>query len=174
MKKLEIFWNTIHYFDYRFELKIQNILRGDGTYSQPTSNPEIQKQRDIEKEIFEKVFKNPGYGFSSMMAGNFIYLMAGLIGSGIFFILMGILNYYKIQIDKFAFLIIVSALPFVGLTYYYVFHKDKYLTYFKEFDKKPKDWRKRWKWISFFTIMAIILFLILSFMFMDYLSNINH
>uniref|UniRef100_UPI00352359E2 hypothetical protein n=1 Tax=Chryseobacterium gossypii TaxID=3231602 RepID=UPI00352359E2 len=173
MKKIEVFWNIVHYFDYRFELKVQNFLRGGGTYSRPTSNPEIQKQRDIEEEIFEKVFKNPQYGFSSMMAGNFIFGLAVIIGGGIFFILMGVLNFYKISIDNFGILIIVCALPFVGLTYYFIFHKDKYLKYFKEFDKKSKDWKRKWMLISFFTVLSIFLFLISGFLFMNYLSNMS-
>ncbi|MBT2623524.1 hypothetical protein [Chryseobacterium sp. ISL-6] len=173
MKKLEIFWNIIHYFDYRFELKVQTLLRGGSTYSKPTSNPEVQKQRDLEKELFEKVFKNPRYGFSSMMAGNFIFGLAAIIGCGIYIILIGISNYYQIVLNEII-ILIVCILPFAAFTYYYIFHKDKYLTYFKEFDNKPKDWKEKWKWISLLTIVAIILFLVLSFMFMDYLSNINH
>lgn len=173
MKKLETFWNTIHYFDYRFELKVQNFLRGGGTYRQPASNPEIQKQRDIEKEIFEKVFKNPRYGFSSVMAGNFIFGLAVIIGGGFFFILMGLLKYLNGTDINVALFVVICIIPFVSLTYYYVFHKDKYLKYFKEFDKKPKDWKKKWKWISFFTVISIILFLILSFVLMDFLSNIK-
>jgi len=172
MKRIEIFWNTIHYFDYRFELKIQKILRGDGTYSQPTSDPEVQKERDLEKEIFEKAVKNPRYGFSSYMAGNFIFGLATIIGGGIFFILMGLQKYLNDTDINVSLFVVICITPFVSLTYYFVFHKDKYLKYFKEFDKKPKDWRIRWRWISFFTVISIILFLIFSFILMDYLSNI--
>ncbi|SDG27439.1 hypothetical protein [Epilithonimonas hungarica] len=174
MKKLETFWNTIHYFNYRFELKIQKFLRGDGNYSQPTSNLEVQKWRDVEKEIFEKGVKDPRYGFSSIMAGNFIFGLAVIIGGGIFFILMGLIKYLIGTDINVALFVIVCIVPFVSLTYYYVFYKDKYLIYFKEFDKKPKEWRIKWKWISFFTIIGVILFLILSFILMDYLSNIGH
>ncbi|MCG2792869.1 MAG: hypothetical protein L6262_04895 [Weeksellaceae bacterium] len=172
MKRLEIFWNTIHYFDYRFELKIQTLLRGDGNYSHPTSDPEVQKWRDVEKEIFEIGVKDPRYGFSSIMAGNFILGLAAIIGAGVFFILSGFIKFINGTYINGIF-IFVCMLPFAIITYYFVFHKDKYLIYFKEFDRKPKEWRRRWKWISFFTIIGIILFLILSLIIMDYLSNIN-
>lgn len=172
MKKVEFYWNIIHYFLYRFELSIQKFLNGDSTYNKPIPNPEVKEQIDKEKEIFENVFKNPRNGFSSMMAGNFIFGLAAMIGGGVFFIVMGLVKFLSGKDINITVFVFVCIIPFVSLTYFYLFYKDKYLTYFKEFDIKPKKWRKKWKWISFFTIITIILFLIFSFILMDYISNI--
>src|SRR5579872_5902350 len=51
---------------------------------------------------------------------------------------------------------------------YYVFRKDKCITYSKEFDAQPLRWKRKWGWISFGVIVTICLLLVLSFWYMDY------
>jgi uncharacterized membrane protein YfcA len=46
--------------------------------------------------------------------------------------------------------------------YVLIAHKDKYLKYFKEFDKKPRKWKVKWAWISFGFFAFLFGFFVLS------------
>ena len=59
------------------------------------------------------------------------------------------------------------VLSFV-VDYFLLFKHDKYIGYFKEFEKMEKADRKRWAWISFGVILGILFFAVGSFLFMAY------
>jgi len=49
-----------------------------------------------------------------------------------------------------------------------LFKHDKYLGYFKEFEKMEKHEKKKWGWLSLIVIIGIFLYAIGSFVFMSY------
>ena len=54
----------------------------------------------------------------------------------------------------------------IGINYMVLWRNDKYLIHFKEFEKQNKTEKRKWRIISFITIIGIIALLILSFFIM--------
>ena len=59
--------------------------------------------------------------------------------------------------------LVLIGVPAVLLNYFVLWKEDKYLTYFKEFEKEPKEVKRKWAWFSFAAIVGVILILITSF-----------
>ena len=59
-------------------------------------------------------------------------------------------------------LLVVCLIVIAVFDYILILHKDKYLKYFKKFDKKPHKWKIKWAWISFLTIFFLYSFFLFS------------
>lgn len=91
-----------------------------------------------------------------------IILLLSLLPAMQFFIFY--LMYCKVKEEKFQpEIVFLFIIPFGLLVWFSVIHKDKYLTYFKEFEKEPKEVKRKWAWISFGVVVGIVLLLIASF-----------
>ena len=114
------------------------------------------------KEFDEKILKNPEIGLSSIFAG----ILVGLLPMIFFF---GLHCFYIKNIAKpknfESFLVIFISYSIISFLFSYIllFHKDKYLKYFKEFDKKPRKWKVKWAWISLGVILFPFIVLASSF-----------
>jgi multisubunit Na+/H+ antiporter MnhB subunit len=112
-----------------------------------------------------KAFKRPDIGLSSIFSGGLMYALVGLL-------CFGIVNLYEgttqkmldLTIYHFICIIIISLV----VNYLLLFKHDKYLGYFKEFEKMEKADKKMWAWISVGVILGILAFFIGSFIFMNY------
>lgn len=51
----------------------------------------------------------------------------------------------------------------VIINYYLLWHEDKYLNKFKEFESESKTVKSKWAWLSFIFVIGIMSLLILSF-----------
>jgi hypothetical protein len=71
-----------------------------------------------------------------------------------------------------SFVFLPAIMSFI-FNYFVLFRNNKSVVYFQEFEKKPKGWKRKWSWISLGIILIIVLFLIGSFKFMDYLLHQN-
>jgi hypothetical protein len=166
---MERFWNIVHYFVYRGNYKLHLWFNYINPIRLILLIPVVRrfyakKGIDIIEEG-EKAFKRPDIGISSIWAGGFMYVL-------VFLICFGVVNYFSgiMRLDftlKLFHFIILLSIPFV-INYFLLFKQDKYLTYFKEFEIMRKEEKKRWAWISFVVIIAILLFFIGSFVFMSY------
>ena len=91
-----------------------------------------------------------------------IIMLLSLIPGVHFFIFY--LTFCKVRHIKFQTeFIFIFLIPFVLLVWFSVIHKDKYLSYFKEFEKESKEVRQKWSWMSFGIIIGMIFTLIASF-----------
>lgn len=166
---MERFWNIIHYFVYRGDYKLHLLFNYINPVRWILLIPGIKRFYDEKKinvlEESEKAFLRPDIGISNMRTGVFMYLI-------FFFICFGLINYVSgilqteldLKLYHFITLIIITLI----VNYFLLFKQNKYLTYFKEFDKMPKEDKKKWAWISFVVILGILLFFIGSFVFMIY------
>jgi hypothetical protein len=124
---------------------------------------------DDMNEFANRMFNNPKNGFSSIWAGSFMGGLLVLIGIGLLNIFETIIGRSIIQDvckDYLHFIIffIVLLVPTVLINNYLLFRKDKYLDYFKEFEKMTDKKNSAYGWLTFFVVMLIFSFFIGSFL----------
>jgi hypothetical protein len=173
---MERFWNTVHYFAYRADYKLHmayyKIDPGALLVRLVFIIPFIRKaylrkgvtQETIDKRV-DEAFKRTDYGFSTMYAG---ILMTGLLIVLCFVIHLLILEWlindrgWSPEYKVFVYPVPVYSTLSYAFNHLLLFRKDKYLRYFKEFDKKPREWKVKWAWISFGVILFPFVVLALS------------
>ena len=128
--------------------------------------PSIKKylqKRGMTEEIFNKriedVIKNPYAGFNIAFATKLILAIP-------FFFLMGLHNLYFIvlsskEVPYICPLIIYCIISF-AISHILLFQKDKYIKYFKMFNKKPNQWKVKWAWISFGVMLFPFVFFLVT------------
>lgn len=166
---MERFWNIVHYFaykaDYKFHLLFNKINPIYLFYKLPFAKRHFKKIGIDPIEEVNKVYERPDIGISSIFAGGLMYALIGLLGIGLICLYIAIQRIkFSVQIYPFVIIFIISFI----VNYYLLFKRDKYLDYFKEFEKMGEKEKKKWAWISIGVIFSIIFFAIGSFMFMNY------
>ena len=116
------------------------------------------ERRQREQTNIDKFFYDKEYGYHIGWAHHWFGYFYSCYPAFLSFILLGIVFRY---FGKVSFLVVILtvAIP-VGIfyipAYQAVFSKDRYLKYFKQFEKKDKPWRQKWKRITIlFCIGAI-------------------
>ena len=169
LNDIERFWNIVYYFAYRADYKLHMAF----IKIEPVSLlirllflvPFIRKshqKRGVTLETINKgvdeAFKCPDIGLSSFFALT-------LIMGGKFSFILGIFMCFPNR--NFIELLIVCFIAVLLHDYIFLLHKNKYLKYFKEFDKKPRKWKVKWAWIS----LGVILFSFIFFLFSGLVLN---
>ncbi len=116
-----------------------------------------------------QAFKNPKGGLSSIRAGGFMYILSLIVGLAFFCLVQA--NQHQVYLSNAV--LILICVRFGVFNFFLLFYKNKYLSYFKEFELKSKDWKRKWAWLSFFVIVLIFLSLVFSFKLMDYSLHPN-
>ena len=166
---MERFWNLIYYFayigDYKLHLLFNKINPVLLIYKLNLSKRRFAKMGvDNPVEELNKSFKKPDTGISIFRAGGLMILLIVLFCFGIGFIYIGLLRINYFNSNIFIFIIPITLL----FNYFLLFRHNKYLRYFKEFEKMERTDKKRWAWISFGVILGILFFSIGSFIFMNH------
>jgi cobalamin synthase len=162
---MEKFWNIIHFFAYKLDYKLTIFLykyTAFKFYDMPFMKRRCEKTGQDPKKAVIEVFKDPRFGFSSFFAyGTMIAIP--------FVFLFGLQLYYAAFISKsvmneyFFIVLFAYSIPCALLNYFLLLHKDKYLKYFRLFEKQPRAWKVKWAWISAVVILFPFLVLIGSF-----------
>ena len=118
---------------------------------------------DFRKLMDEQVFNNKVVGFNITYAGITIGSLLGLI----IFILFNLL---QVVIQK-PLLIIFWENPFIRILFVIslciipericeklIFKDNKYLKYFKKFEKESRSWKRNWAWSTLFVVIGTLLF----------------
>lgn len=138
MHKIERFWNIVYYFIFK---KYKGIFLFSGV-------------------TFKALFFNDIKTNRCMII---MYILSFFVGLSFCFILFGIFDVLLNGV-----FILCPAIISIGFNYYILLYKSKCVDYFKDFEAQPIRWKRKWSWISFGTIVIILLFLVTSFRFMDY------
>lgn len=113
-------------------------------------NGKYLKRLQMANDMGNELSKNPKNGFSINFANTFF----GLTYCGYAFIFTGsiagtLVRFFGVFDSIFCWLI-----PIVPIAAWWypaqraVFHKDRYLKYFKQFEKEDKHWRRKWMLIT--------------------------
>ncbi|MFA5971549.1 MAG: hypothetical protein WC780_04275 [Lentimicrobiaceae bacterium] len=166
---MERFWNLIYYFaykgDYKLHLLFNKINPALLLYKLNLSKRRFAKIGvDNPVEELNKSFEKSDTGISSFRAGGLMILLIVLFCFGIGFIYIGLL-----RISYFNANIFILVLPITLLfNYFLLFRHNKYLSYFRDFEKMEKADKKLWAWISLGVILFFFFFVIGSFVFMNH------
>jgi hypothetical protein len=175
MKNITWYWNMIHYCVYLFFINIFKLMNYINPLNYVLKIRRIKQSYskrgvdDIET-LISTVSNNPKTGINSIHAGG---LMIGLTG----FLLFGIFDYsqllFSTSLDDLVFknqtngmlFLLALIVPSLLFNYFTLFRGNRYLTYFKEFDKIEINEKKKYYWMSFIIILFIVAFFITSFKF---------
>ncbi len=167
MNKVLLFWQKLHYNVYRFHLFVSDKIIGL-PFDLLLNNKHIvklYKKRGVENpaDLVRKATTRPDIGPVNWKTdGTMILFIASLFFSFLNFI-TAIAGYMIWANWSFLVYLILIGVPSVLINYFALWKDDKYLAYYKEFDKEPKQERLKWAWISFITVILILLLLIFSF-----------
>jgi hypothetical protein len=96
-----------------------------------------------------KTFSNPHWGLSAIRATGLVYGLIILFLSGSYISFINILNIRNAELDKYdKYVFSFFTASMFLINYFLLFRHDKYLKYFKKFDKKPRKWKIKWAWIT--------------------------
>ena len=163
MKKTEYYLNVLHFSFYRFDYKLHlwsNKLNPFHLIHKLPFQQRRYKELGVDpvKEI-NKVFGDKSYGFSMMTAGG------ALIGILFFFFLASLNILLKLlsgDITLSAVHFILCVVLSVALSYFFVFKKDKYLSYFEQFEEWGKADKSKYGWLTFAFVLLVFCLFVLS------------
>ena len=161
IKKIEFWLNVFHYFlykaDYKFHMFSNKINPALLLGKIPSLKRRLEKQGTSQIEIVNKVWTDRRFGFGIMLSGGGLMIFLFQYILTVFDILNFLLNYpFLFSWEPFA---VCGCLAY-GICHFTVFQKDKYLGYFKKFDKWTQQ--EKWKhglWSAAFVIGAIVSFI---------------
>jgi len=163
---MERFWNIVHYFAYRAVYKLYLASNKFSLifyiYKLPFCKKHFIKKGYDPVEKVNEAFKRPDIGLSTIFAGGLMYGLPMIFFFGLHCFYIAFVAKPK-NFESFLIIFISYSIISFLFSYILLFHKDKYLKYFREFDKKPRKWKLKWAWISFGVILLPFVVLASSF-----------
>ncbi|WP_289867580.1 hypothetical protein [uncultured Muribaculum sp.] len=172
-QKFEYFLNAVHYCMWLFERKSQDIINRTflliispiPKYLLSSKYKErfyrYQKQRMTE---LDKFFNDKKSGFSIGLAHHNFGAFYSIYPCIFSFVIEGLYIKFNGEMNTFV-ILVIFAIP-VGICYIpaykAVFSNDKYLKYFKLFEKEDEHWHKKWKRRTIAFILGAIASLLLG------------
>ncbi len=169
-RKFEYYMNALHYGLYKWEtwsnFKVEKQVYGLIGFLSIIFGFRKYHIKRINKLHNDKKLQEYLYGENNGLSIGTTHHLFGYFYSGypVFFsfVIGGIYIRFYDEFDYW--LIILFAIP-VAICYIpaykAVFSKDKYLKYFKQFEKKDASWHKKWKWITIaFCIGSVVVSLL--------------
>ncbi|BEG98215.1 hypothetical protein [Bacteroides sedimenti] len=170
MKKIEWFWNVIHYMLYRWDINFSIALNYALPFYWINKIPVVKRHKarngmpDM-NGFYRGMMNDPKHGASIMWASIHIGGIIVLIEFSIYFLCEAFTGkdiLYEIILNN-TYLIIPALILQLIIPYWInnqlLFKNDKYLDYFTEFDLKDIKWKIKWGFIT----LLLILFAIGSF-----------
>ena len=169
-RKFDYYMNALHYCLYKGEVwsnyKVERQVYGLIGFLSTILGLRKYWVKRVEKLHNDKELQEYLYGKEWGQSISLAHHWFGFFYSGyslfLSFVLLGIPDGLYGGVNEIIALVII-ALP-IGLCYIpayrAVFSKDRYLKYFKQFEKEDEQWHKKWKWITIAFCIGSILFAI--------------
>lgn len=176
MKNIELFWNIVYFGIYKFDDNLRYYIGFLNPFNFINKIKGVQKYHasfginDMD-EFRNRVFKNKKSGISIVRSNAIISGILVLFEYGLFNCIQTITKKSLISevwqngLYFFTYLIIL-VVPVVFINNYLLFKNDKYLHYFDKFLRTEKGKRRLYYLLSFTTVLLIISFFIISFLFL--------
>jgi hypothetical protein len=162
------FWNLIFYNLFRFERNTQTFFNYPVLLALRNEKvEESYRKRGIEdpKGTVLKALCNPKTGPSSILSGGHMYIIFFLLIYGSINFISGFLKQeFYLEVEHFMLMFFVA----LGCGYFMLFRNDKYLRYFKKFERMSVAEKHKSAWLTFFVVASIWLFCIGSFVYRSY------
>lgn len=162
-----LFWQKLHYNVYKFNCFTQLYVFGLPV-TLFLKNKYVIKQynkRGVKNpsEIVRKTTTRPDVGAVNWGTDTYMILFIAMITFSFLNFVTAISGYMIWANWSFLIYLILIGVPSVLINYFALWKDDKYLVYYKEFEREPKEVKQKWAWISFGVVVGIILLLIASF-----------
>lgn len=175
MKDILLLWQKMHYNIYRFNvftsiyvfgLPIMLLLKNKYIL-------EIYKKKGISnpEKLIRSTISNPKVGTINWLTDGFMILFIALICFSILNFITIISGYVIWKNWSPLVFILLIGIPAIVINYFALWKNDKYLTYFKKFEKETRNMKRKWAWISFSLVLRIFGLLIFSFYFINHASR---
>lgn len=154
--KIEYFFNAIHYNIYLEEVwsnkKLNKFANRISTYVFRIPFIREYGQRHCERhtEKMNDLISNNKVGLSISVAHHWYGYFYSCYPAFLSFILLGVLFRFYGEANHIIIFLVV-AFPIILCyvpAYRAVFTKDRYIKYFKQFEKEDEQWHRKWKWIT--------------------------
>lgn len=168
MKNLELFLNVIHYCLYKLDYKLHLLSNKVNPFLLLGKIPAIKRKFEergvTQVEVVNKVWGDKRYGFSIMISGGALAIIVFFIFWAMFLVLNNLLNHpFNFSLLSFTVCMTIAY----SLCHVLVFQKDKYILYFRQFDKWSNEMKWKYCSIAFLFILGSIVAFIYSFRFLE-------
>ncbi len=163
---MEKFWNIIHFFAY----KLMNKWFMPSKILMKWFNSSLsRKLLAINGRTPEMAMKDFKFAMTDKRFGQSSFWAFGIMFAMPFVFCFALQCFYIAFVAKpknpgsFFFVMLLYGSVSAIVNYFLLLHKDKYIKYFKKFEKQPREWKVKWAWISVGVILFPFLVLIGSF-----------
>lgn len=170
MNKVLLFWQKLHYNVYKFNCFTQVYVFGL-PITLLLRNKYIIKQyekRGVKNpsEIVRRTTTRPDIGAVNWGTDTYMVLFIALLFFSLLNFITAIAGYMIWADWSFLIYLILIGVPSVLINYFALWKDDKYLAYYKEFEKESKQNKFKWAWISLVVVLCIFFLFIASFFIM--------
>lgn len=165
--RLELWLNIVHYCIYRVDYRLHLLSNKLNPFlllgKIPVVRRKLEEQGTTQEEVGNKVWGNRRYGFGIMISGGGVVISLSFLIWGLVTIIASLFGiYFYIKLTH---VIVYGVLSYL-ISHLTVFQKDKYVRYFKKFDKWTRH--EKWKYglSSFAFIVGAIVLWLYSFRFL--------
>jgi hypothetical protein len=171
---MEKFWNTIHFFAYKYMTKSYIIFIKPVHFLYNTNlSKKFLARNGRTPEIAMKEFKfalmDKRVGQSSFFAYGIMIAIPTTFLCVLHICCLSLFHNSPHTADvvfyPMMFFVVISGL----LNYFLLLRHDKYVKYFKKFEKQSREWKVKWAWISsgfiafpFIVVIGIIIISIIN------------
>lgn len=167
MGNLELIFNVIHYFLYKSDYKRHLLFNKLNPFLLLGKVPSVKRKFDEQgvshEEVVNKVWGNKRYGFSIMISGGALAIIIFFIFWAVFLVVN---NFVGRPFSSILLPFTACMAAAYSLCHVLVFHKDKYIRYFRQFDKWSNESKWKYGLLSFLFIVGSIVIFIYSFKFL--------
>jgi len=153
MKKIEFYINVLSFCFYRFDYNLYLLMKKINPaillYKIPLIKERFKEIGVDPYKCIDETYGNKRYGLSAMRACGALTLIAF-----VFFMTVIIFCIGRPALSPSNY-IVCTTLTFVAI-YFFSYKKDKYLKYYKQFEKWPKSYKRKYGWFTF--IFVVVLF----------------
>lgn len=151
--KIELWLNIVHYCLYKAEYRRYYWTNKLNPFMLLGKIPAVKRKFEEEgtshSEVVNKVWGDKRYGFGIMISGGAIVIFMTFLLWGLVSTLLGYLDIYFFVKPIYVF---IYAMLSYSSCHFTVFKADKYIKYFKKFDK----WTRKEKWkYALFTLLFV-------------------
>ena len=165
--QLEKLLNTLHYCFYLIDVKLHFLSHKINPFIHLDKIPLIKKRLKKQgynsiAEVSNEVWTDKEVGFSIIKSG-------GVLGVSIYGILFSFMliaeEIYDFDLPSKFTSLLIFGIPIYLVLEIFIWRKDKYLSYFEEFEKWPRKTKKRNVLLSFGYLVGVVFFFFWSLLY---------
>lgn len=169
VKNIIWYWNLIHYYFFLSQNKAYLLFMyiNPITYINKISRVKNFYAKGGIKDMNKFIYRNRimGNRYGNGSTGGLLVLS----GYSIFNFIQAFSGRFLLKdITSQILLILALLVPALLFNHFVLFKNDKYLTYFKEFEKMPKSDKQKYAWLSFTIVLLVLSICVGSFIFLAY------